>query len=115
MTYGRANRSTRSTSRFIDVSHAEELAGGVEDLLVHFESTPLTRKSLDAGPSHRPNELGDIRESGLRGGGPTDGDRFVGLSRSRLFRPRNHCSDRTAAAGSARGFAARLGAESHAQ
>ena len=63
-------------------SHAEEVAGRVEDLLVHFEGPSLPGESLDAGPRHGADELGNVREPGFGGGGPPDGDRLAGLRAS---------------------------------
>src|SRR5262245_66598652 len=54
----------------LDSLHAEELTGRVEDLLVHFERPPLAGESLDAGPRHGADELGNVRESGFGGGSP---------------------------------------------
>jgi hypothetical protein len=50
------------------------VAGRVEDLLVHFEDSPLPRESLDAGARHGAHERGNIREPGFRGGRPPDRD-----------------------------------------
>ena len=61
------------------MSHAEEVAGRVEDLLVHFERPSLPGEPLDAGPRHGADELGNVREPGFRRGSPADGDRLAGL------------------------------------
>ena len=69
-------------SMFISrASHAEEVAGRVEDLLVHFQGPPLAGESLDAGPRHGADELGNVREPRFGGGSPPDRDRLAGLDR----------------------------------
>ena len=57
--------------------HAEEVAGRVEDLLVHFQRPPLSGESLDAGPRHGADELGNVREPRF-GAGTSTG---LGLAR----------------------------------
>ena len=68
----------------LDASHAEEVAGRVEDLLVYFEGPSLPGESLDAGPRHRADELGNVREPRFGAGSPPDGDWIPGLAGSRL-------------------------------
>ena len=87
-------------------SHAEEVSGRVEDLLVHFEGPSLPGEFLDAGPRHGADELGNVREPGFRGGSPPDGHRLgclagpaltVGVAPRRAFRWRDHRGERTSA------------------
>ena len=100
-------------------SHAEELAGRVEDLLVHFQGPSLAGESLDAGPRHGADELGNVREPGFGGGSPPDGDRLRSLAALRVFgRPessRRTGSRRRTRPRSADALAVALGTDPHAE
>src|SRR5574341_2154966 len=60
--------------------HPEELAGRVEDLLVHFGGAPVSRELLDASARRGSHKLGELREPRFRGGRPVDGHRLSGLN-----------------------------------
>ena len=72
--------SAEARSAKADASHAEEVAGRVEDLLVHFEGPSLSGESLDACPRHGADELGNVREPRFGSGSPADRDWLSGVS-----------------------------------
>jgi hypothetical protein len=71
-----ANAASVKAVNAVSGLHTEKVTGSIEDLFVDFERPAIARKSLDAGSRHRANELRNVRETGFRRGGPTDGDRF---------------------------------------
>src|SRR6185295_1603696 len=124
MTYGRSNPSTRfsaielvcRSAMFIPTNlHAEEVAGRVEDLLVHFEGPSVSGESLDAGPCHGAYERGDVREPRFGGGSPPNGNWLPGVAGLLLLVARNHSGERTATAGRTRRFPFNLSADPHSE